>query len=160
MPSNSLILCLPLLLLHSIFPRIKVFSNESALWFKRPKYWSFNFSISPSNEYSELISFRIDWFDLLAVQETLESSPAPQFESISSSVLSLLYGPVLTSVRDYWKTTTLTLQTFVGKVIFLLLNPRSRLIILMADSEEGLKSLDENERGEWKSWLETQHSKP
>ena len=76
------------------------------------------------------------------------SSPAPQFESISSSVLSLLYGPILTSVRDYWKTTTLTLQTFVGKVIFLLLNPRSRLIILMADSEEGLKSLDENERGE------------
>ena len=68
-----------------------------------PEYWSFSFCISPSNEYSELISFRIDWFDLLAVQGTLKSSPAPQFESINFSVLSLLYGPTLTSTHDYWK---------------------------------------------------------
>ena len=73
MPSNHLILCRPLLLLPSIFPRITVFSNESALYIRWPKYWSFSFSISPSNEYSGLISFRIDWFDLLAVQETLKS---------------------------------------------------------------------------------------
>ena len=75
MPSNRLILCCPLLLLLSIFPSIRVFSNESALPIRWPKYWSFSFSISPSNEYSGLISFRIDWFDLLAVQGTLESSP-------------------------------------------------------------------------------------
>ena len=75
MPSNRLILCCPLLLLLSIFPSIRVFSNESALHIRWPKYWSFSFSISPSNEYSGLISFRIDWFDLLAVQGTLESSP-------------------------------------------------------------------------------------
>ena len=73
MPSNHLILCCPLLLLPSVFPRIRVFSNESVLRIRRPKYWSFTFSISPSNEYSGLISFRIDWFGLLAVQETLES---------------------------------------------------------------------------------------
>ena len=84
MPSNHLILCHPLLLLPSIPPSIRVFSNESALHIRWPKYWSFSFSISPSSEYSELISFRIDWLDLLAVQETLkESSPAPQFKSIS-----------------------------------------------------------------------------
>ena len=103
MSSNHLILCRLLLLLPSIFPSIRVFSNELALPIRWPKYWSFNFSISPSNEYSELISFRIDWFDLLAVQETLESSPAPQFESINYLVLSLLYGPALTSIYDYWK---------------------------------------------------------
>ena len=99
MPSNHLILCRPLLLLPSIFPSIRVFSNESALHIRRPKYWSF--SISPSSEYSGLISFRIDWFDLLAVQtlksfESLDvprSSPAPQFKNINSLVLCLLYGP-------------------------------------------------------------------
>ena len=88
-PSNHLILCCPLILLPSICPRIRVFSNESALQIKWPKYWSFSFSISPSDEYSGLISFRIDWFDLLEVQDSQESSPTPQFESISSSALSL-----------------------------------------------------------------------
>ena len=87
MPSNHLILCRPLLLLPSIFPSIRVFSNESVL----RKYWSFSFSISPSDEYPGLISFRIDWFDLLTVQGTLESSPIPQFKSINSSVLSFLF---------------------------------------------------------------------
>ena len=82
---------------------IRVFSNELALHIRQPKYWSFSFSISPSNEYSGLISFRIDWFDLLAAQGTLKSSPAPQFQSISSSVLSFLYSPTLTSIHDYWK---------------------------------------------------------
>ena len=95
------ILCHPLLLLLSIFPRIGVFSNESTLHIRWAKYWSFSFSSSTSNEYSELISFRIDWFDLLAVQGTLKSSSAPQFESIHSSALNLLYGPTLISVRDY-----------------------------------------------------------
>ena len=103
MPSNHLILCCPLLLLPSIFPSIRVFSNESALRIRWPKYWSFSFSISPSNEHSGLISFRIDWFGILAVQETQESSPVSQFKSISSPVLSLLYGPALTSKHDYWK---------------------------------------------------------
>ena len=106
-PSNHLILCCPLLLLPSIFPSIRVFSNESVLCMRWPKYWSFSFSISPSNEYSGLISFRTDWFDLLAVQRTLqESSPAPQFEGINSLVLSPLCGPTLTSTHDYWKNHT------------------------------------------------------
>ena len=95
--------CHLLLLLPSIFPSIKVFSNDSALCIRWPKYWSFSFSISPSNEYSGLISFRIDWLNLLAVQGTLKSSPAPQFKSISSLALSFLDRPTLTSIRDYWK---------------------------------------------------------
>ena len=95
-----LILCRPLLL-PSIFPSIRVFSNELPLHIRSSKDWSF--SISSSNEYSGLICFRIDWFDLLAVQGTLKSSPAPQFKSISSSALSLLYGTALTYVHDYWK---------------------------------------------------------
>ena len=104
MPSNHLILCHPLLLPLSIFPSIRLFSNESVLRIRWPKYWSFSFSISPSNEYSGLISFRMDWLYLLAVQGTLqESYPAPQFKSISSSMLSFLYGPTLTSIHDYWK---------------------------------------------------------
>ena len=98
---NHLILHRPLLLLPSIFLSIRVFSSESALHIRWPKNWSF--SISPSNEYSGLISFRIDWFDLLAVQGILESSPAPQFESINSLALSLHYGPTITSIHDYWK---------------------------------------------------------
>ena len=95
----------PLFLLPSIFPSIRVFSNVPALHIRWPKYWSFGFSISLSNEYSGLISCRMDWFDLLAVQGTLneESFPVPQFESINSSALSLLYGPTLTSIHDYWK---------------------------------------------------------
>ena len=104
MPFNHLILCCPLLLLPSIFPSIRVFSNESVLLIRWPKYWSFRFSISPSNEYSGLISFRIDWFDLLAVQGTLqEPSPTPQLKSISSLTPCLLCGPALTSICDYWK---------------------------------------------------------
>ena len=86
-----------------IFPSIRVFSNESVLTIRWPKYWSFSFSISPSNEYSGLICFRIDWFDLLAVWGTLKSSAASQFKSINSSALNLLYGTTLTSVHDYWK---------------------------------------------------------
>ena len=101
MLSSHVILCHSLLL-PSVFPSVRVFSNESTLHIRWPKYWSFSFSISPSNEYSELISFRIDWFDLLAVQGTLESSPAPQFESINPLTLSLPYGPTLTSILDYW----------------------------------------------------------
>ena len=101
MPSNHLVLCHPLLL-PSIFPHIRVFSNESALCIRWPKYWSFSFSISPSNEYSGLISFRIDWFDLLAAQGT-RSSSAPQFKGISSLALSPFHFPALRSVHDYWK---------------------------------------------------------
>ena len=104
MPSNHLVLCHLLLLPPSIFPSIRVFSNESVLHIRWPKDWSFSFSTSPSNEYSGFISFRIDWLDLLAIQGTLkESSPEPQFKSMNSSVLSLFYGPTLTSIRDYWK---------------------------------------------------------
>src|SRR5574340_395468 len=91
-PSKHLFLCRPLLLLPSIFPSIRVFSNESFLHIRCPKYWSFSFSISPFNEYSGLISFRTDWFDLLACQGILKSSPTPQFKSIHSFVLSFLYG--------------------------------------------------------------------
>ena len=103
MPSDHLLLCRPLLLPPSLFPSIRVFSNEAALRIRWPKYWSFSFSFSPSNEYSGLIFFRIDWFDLLAVQGTLKSSPAPQLKSISVLALSLLYGPAVTYVYDYWK---------------------------------------------------------
>jgi len=100
--SNHLILYFPILLLASIFPSIWVFSSELALRIKWPKYWSFSFSISPSNKYSGLISFWIDWFDLLAVQGTLVFLKT-QFKSISSLACSLLYGPTLVSVRNYWK---------------------------------------------------------
>ena len=103
MPSNHLIFCHPRFLLPSIFPSIRVFSNHLALRNMWPKYWNFSFSISPSNEYSGLISFRIDWLDLLAVQETVKSSPTSQFKRISSLVLSFLYSPTLTSIHDYWK---------------------------------------------------------
>ena len=103
MPSNYLILCHPLLLLPSILPSIRV-SNELALRVRWPKYWSFNLSISPSNEYSGLISFRIDWLDLLAVQGTIKTLlQYHNFKSINSLVPSLLYGPTLTSIHDYWK---------------------------------------------------------
>ena len=90
MPSNHLILCRPLLLLPSSFPNVWVFSSELALHIRWPKYWSCSFSISPSNGYSGLISFRMDWFDLLAVQGTLKSSPTPQLKSVNSSAFSLL----------------------------------------------------------------------
>ena len=107
MTSNHLILCHLLLLLPSIFPSFRVFSNESALRIRWPKYWSFSFSISPSNEYSGLIPFRMDWLDLLAVQGTLKSPPAPHFKSINFSVLSFLYNQTLTCIHDHWKNHTL-----------------------------------------------------
>ena len=125
MTSNHLILCCPLLL-PSVFPSIKVFCNESVLRIRWPKYQSF--SISPSNEYSGLISFRIGWFDLLAVQRTQESFPTPQLKSIYSSVLSLLYGPTVKSVHDYRKTIAFR-QSFVSKVMSVLFNTLSRFII-------------------------------
>ena len=103
MPSNHLILSHPLLLLPSIFPSIRDFYTESALPIRWPKYWSFNFSISHSDEYSGLISFRMDWLDLLAVQGALKRLLQQQFKSINSLVLSFLYSPTLTSIHDYWK---------------------------------------------------------
>ena len=103
MPSNHLIICCPLLLLPSIFPSIRVFSKESVLPIRWPKYWSFSFSISLSNEYSGLISFRIDCFDFLAVRDSQESSPILQFKSIDSLAFNFLYGPSLVSARNYWK---------------------------------------------------------
>ena len=103
-PSNHLILCCPLLLLPLIFPSINIFSNESALRIRWPKYWSFSFNISPSNEYSGLISFRMHWFDLLAVLGTLKRLlQHHSSKSINSLVLSFLYSPTLTSIHDYWK---------------------------------------------------------
>ena len=103
MPSNHLILCHPLLFLPSIFPSIRVFSNESAVPIRWPQYLSFKLSINSSNEYSGLISIRIDLLDLFTVRDSQESSPTPQFKSINSSVLRLPYGPTLTSIHDYWK---------------------------------------------------------
>ena len=103
MPSNHLILCHSPLLLPSIFPGIRVLSNESALHIRWPKNWTFIFNISPSNEHPGLISFRMDWLDLLAVQGILKSLLQHQFKSINSSVLSFLYGPTLTSIHDHWK---------------------------------------------------------
>ena len=127
---NRLILCRPLLLLPSIFPSIRVFSNESALCIRGPKYWSFSFSISPSNEHPGLISFRMDWLDLLAVQGTLKS--LLQYHSSKASILwrSALFTvqlshPYLTT----GKTTALTRWTFVGKVMSLLFKVLSRLVI-------------------------------
>ena len=121
MPSSHLILCRPLLLLPPIPPSIRVFSNESTLRMRWPKYWSFSFSIIPSKEIPGLFSFRMDWLDLLAVQGTLKSSPTPQFKSINSSALSFIHSPTLTSMTT-GKTITLTRRTFVGKVMSLLFN--------------------------------------
>ena len=101
MPFNQFILCHPLLLLPSIFPSIKFFSNESVPCHRWPKYWSFSFSISPSN--SGLISLRIAWFDLCSSRDSQESSPTPQYKSINSSVLSFIYDPTLTFIHNYWK---------------------------------------------------------
>ena len=123
-PSHPLLSPSPL---HSIFPSIRVFSNNSVLRIRWPKYWSFSFSICPFNEYSGLISFRIDWFDLLVVQSQ-ESSPTPQFKTINSSVLSFivkLSHPYITT----GKTIVLTRQIFIGKVMSLLFCMLSRLVI-------------------------------
>ena len=128
MPSKHLILCHLLLLLPSNFPSIRVFSNELVLCIRWPKYWSFSFSISPSNEYSGLICFRMDWLDLLAVQGTLKS--LLQQHSSKASILwcSVLFIVQLTSIHDYWKI-ALTKWRFVGKVMFLVFNMPSRLVI-------------------------------
>ena len=130
MPSNHLILCRPLPLPPSICPSIRVFSSESALCIRWPNYWSFSFSISPSNEYSRLISFRIDWLDLLAVQETLKS--LLEHHSSKASILRCsafftvqLSHPYMTT----GETIALTRRTFVGKVMSLLFNVLSRLVI-------------------------------
>ena len=136
MPSNHLTLSYPLVLLPSVFSSITVFSNESVLLIMWPKYWSFSFSISPFSEYSGLISFRMDWLDLLAVQGTLKSllqqkhqQKHQEFKSINSSVLSSLYSPTLISIHDHWKSHILEgpRRTFVGKVMSLLFNMLSRL---------------------------------
>ena len=130
MPSNHLILCHLLLFLPSIFPSIKVFSNESVLCIRWPKYWNFSFSISPSNEYSGLISFRMDWLDLLAVQETLKS--LLQHHSSKASILQHSAFFIVQLSHPYMTTGTtiaLTRWTFAGKVMSLLFNMLPRLVI-------------------------------
>ena len=130
MPSNHLILCHPLLLLPSVFPSIMEFSNESVLHIWWPKYWSFSFSISPSNKYSGLISFRIDWLDRLSVQGTLKC--LPQHHSSKASILQRSAFFIVQFSHPYLttgKTIALTRQTFVDKVMFLLFNMLSRLVI-------------------------------
>ena len=130
MPSNYLILCRTLLLLPPIPPSIRVFSNESALHIRWPKNWSFSFSISPSNQYSGLISFRLDWLDLLAAQGTLKS--LLQHHSSKASVLRHSAVFIVQLSHPYTttgKTISLTRQTFVGKVMSLLFNMLSRLVI-------------------------------
>ena len=130
MPSNRPILCRPLLLPPSIFPSISIFSNESVLHIRWPKYWSFSFSISPSNEYSGLISFRMDWLDLLAVRETLKS--LLQHHSSKASVLqhsSFFMVQLSHPHNTTGKTIALTRWNFVGKVMSLLFNMLSRLFI-------------------------------
>ena len=130
MPPNHLILCHPLLLLPSIFPSIRVFSNESALHIRWPKYWNFSFNISPTNEHPGLISFRMDWLDLLAGQGTLKS--LLQHHSSKVSVLwhsTFLIVQLSHPYRTNGKTIALTIQTFAGKVMSLLFNMLSRLVI-------------------------------
>ena len=127
MPSNHLILCHPLFLLPSIFHSIRVFSNELAVHIRWPKYWSF--SMGPSNDYSGLISFRIDWSPCCP-KDSQESSPALQLESISSLALSLLYGPTHTSLCDYWKYHSLNYMNFCQqRVVSLLFNVLFRFVI-------------------------------
>ena len=129
MPSNHLFLCHLLLLLPSIFPSIRVFSNESALRIRWPKYWSFSFNISPSNEHTGLISFRMDWLDLLAVQGTLKS--LLQHHSSKASILQRSAFFIVQLSHPYMttgKTIALTRWTFVGKVMSLLFNMLSRLV--------------------------------
>ena len=130
MPSNHLILCHPLLLLPSIFPSIRVFSNESVLRMRWPKYWSFSFSISPSNEHPGLISFRMDWLDPLAVQGTLKSLLQHHSSKASNLQCSALFIVQLShAYMTTGKTIPLTRRTFVGKAISLFFNMLSRLVI-------------------------------
>ena len=177
MPYNDLILCHPLLLLPSIFPSISVFANESALRIRWPKYWSFSFSISPSNDYSGLISFRIDWFDLLEVQGALKSllqhhSSKPSILQHSTFFIVQLSHPYTTT----GKTIALTRQTFVGKVMSLLFNmlfkhplpttqektlhmditrwstPKSDWLYSLQPKVEKLYTVSKNKTGSW-LWL-------
>ena len=146
MPSSHLILCHPLLLLPSVFPSIRVFANESVLPIRWPKYWSFSFNISPSNEYSGLISFTVDWLDLLAVQETLKSllqhhSPKASILWHSAFFIVQLSHPYMTT----GKTIALTRWTFVGKVMSLLFNMLSRTS-LVAQMVERLSIM-------WETWV-------
>ena len=134
MPSNHLILCCPLLLLSSIFPSIRVFSNESALHIRWPKYWSFSFNISPSNEYSVLISFRMDWLDLLAVQGTLKSL-LQHYSSKASTLWNSAFFIVQLSHPYMTTGKTLTRWTFVGKVMSLLFKMLSRLVIFSSKEQ-------------------------
>ena len=146
MPSNHLILCLPLLLLPSTFPSIRVFANESALCIRWPKYWSFSFNISPSNEHLGLISFRMDWLDLLAVQRTLKS--LLQHHNSKASILLCSAFFTVQLLHPYMttgKTIALTRRTFVGQVIFLLFNMLSRLVITFLPRSKCL----------WISWLQS-----
>ena len=130
MPFSHLILCGPLLLPPSIFPSIRVFSNESALCLRCPKYWSFSFNISPSNEHPGLISFRIDWLDLLAVQGTLKSLLQHHSSKASILLCSAFFVVYLShSYMTTGKTIALTRWTFVGKVMSLLFNMLSTLVI-------------------------------
>ena len=139
MLSNHLILCHPLLLLPSILPSIGVVSNKSVLCIMWPKYWSFRFNISPSNEYSGLISFRMDLLDYpYRPRDAQESFPTPQFKSINSSVLSCLYSPTLTPIHDHWKNQALTRGTFIGKVMSPLFNMLSRLVITILPRSKSL----------------------
>ena len=143
MPSNHLILCHPLLFLPSIFPSIRVFSNESVLCIRWPKYWSFSFSISPSNEYSGLISFKLDWLDLLAFQGTLKSflHSVQLNHSSKASVLQRSTFFIVQLSHPYMttgKTIALTRRTFVGKVMSLLFNMLSRLDITFLPSSKHL----------------------
>ena len=146
MPSSHIILCRPLLLLHSIFLSIRVFSDESALLIRLPKYWSFSFNKSPSNEYSGLISFRMDWLDLLSDQETLKSllqyhsSKASIFQHSDFSIFQLSYSYMTTG-----KSIALTRWTFAGKAMSLLFNKLSRLIITFLPRSKHLLS----------SWLQS-----
>ena len=147
MPSSHLILCCPLLLLPSIFPSIRVFSNESVLLIRWPKCWSFSFNISPYSEYSGLISFRMDWLDLLAVQGTLKS--LLQHHSSKTSILRCLAFFTVQLSHPYMttgKTIALTRRTFVGKVMSLLFNMLSRLVITFLPSVRELKSKYQQER--------------
>ena len=148
-PSNHLILCHPLLLLPSIFPSIRVFYSESVLHIRWPKYWSFSFNISPSNEYSGLISFKMDWLDLLAVQGTLKS-----LLQHHSSIASILWHSAFFMVQfshlyvTAGKTIALSMWTFVGKVMSLLFNMLSRLVITFAPGSKHLSI----------SWVQSQSS--
>ena len=139
MPSNHLILCCPLLLLPSIFPSIRVFSNESVLHIRWPKYWSFSFSISPSNEYSGLISFRMDWLDLFVVQESLKSHLQHHISKASVLLCSVFF--IVQLSHPYMitgKIIALTRWTFVDKVMSLLLNTLPRPVIAFLPKSQSL----------------------